>query len=160
MDSLAQPHALPFSGPSRFDDLDHIATLEDVAAAIVSPGGHTMQAWCCYLRGMAGKSLPPASFVAQGKPVQAYVNHGRWVAQCPYCPSAHCVSKFDAVFWCVECAMRVNGGAPCAVVFPAMWADVEAELMKRPMAANRNWYPGETPEGLQSENKAHGIGVY
>jgi len=82
----------------------------------------------------------------------AYVNHGRWVADCPDidCPEAHQVSGGD-VFQCVNC------GASGVVEFPDCVDVVDAVLAVRPVPQTRNWTPDETVEDLQKENEIHGL---
>ena len=73
----------------------------------------------------------------------ARVNHGRWIVDCPrqpLCPGAE-RARFNISFTCSLCDL-----GPLWVVFPPDQPEIEAELMKRPNAANRNWRPGETVE--------------
>ncbi len=86
--------------------------------------------------------------------VVARVDHGRWLADCPrqpLCPGAERV-RFNISFVCGLCKL-----GPLWVVFPPDREEIEVELIKRPMAANRNWRPGETLAGLQRENAQHGV---
>ena len=83
-------------------------------------------------------------------PVYAYVNHGRWVADCPSCNGAELVSE-NQEFLC----------GTCGRVSPAVWPDtvtqIEATLNQRP-EPNRNWNPGETVGMLTAENFENGVG--
>lgn len=94
--------------------------------------------------------------------VQAYINHSRWIAKCPFCDGALSVGIDDPVFFCVDCGMQANGGGPGApgyamgVSFPDNWQDIEAVLLLRFNPAHRNWYPGETVARLIDENIEHG----
>ena len=83
--------------------------------------------------------------------VNAYHNHGRWVADCstPYCTEAHLVEPGD-VFTCGNC--HTNHGA---VAFPADKYLVDAALSRRIIPETRNWLPGETVDDLRAENAAH-----
>ena len=81
----------------------------------------------------------------------AYVNHGRWVADCEACRSALRVSPGDE-FTCLEC-----GHHDADVFWPDDWADIDAVLALRPSILNRNWLPGETLDDLRAENLEHGL---
>lgn len=84
------------------------------------------------------------------EPVLAYVNHGRWVADC-VCGGAELVAA-DHPFLCGSC----GGEGP--VVFPAgdVLAQVEELLAVRP-TLNRNWRPHETFNDLLAENIDAGL---
>ena len=97
--------------------------------------------------------------------VLAEVNHGRWIANCPNpgCGGALVVTEADPIFLCTDCASEDNGGRPYRVVFPSARAkaDIERELLKRPLQAgrarSRNWLPGETVTDLKAEAKRYGL---
>ena len=101
-------------------------------------------------------------------PAVAYVNHGRWVADCP---------SSAAGVGCVKCggpcgaAMALLPGEPylCACCWnpdtggqprPVLWPDdatrrgVEAALMVRAHKVYRNWHPVEPLTQLQAETRA------
>jgi hypothetical protein len=89
----------------------------------------------------------------------AYVNHGRWVVDCPFgCGSAQMASRSDRRFFCVECGHRGDGRW-----LPVVWPSdlevqtVEAVLDARPDMATRNWRPGEPIDALVAENAGHGL---
>jgi hypothetical protein len=89
--------------------------------------------------------------------IVAYVNDGRWVACCPFCPSAQVVTPADPRFLCVGAAGCFNlpaGGAYIRVVFPSQRERkrIESALLRRPHMANRNWLPHETADDLVAEN--------
>lgn len=90
--------------------------------------------------------------------VVAYVNHGRWVAQCE-CMSAQLVTAADQRFYCVECFNVAFDGRWRAVTFPAPHEleEIEAVLELRPQRRRQNWEPGETVELLAAENLEHGL---
>jgi hypothetical protein len=99
--------------------------------------------------------------VARGLKIEAEVNHGRWVARCPFCPSAQVVTPADPRFLCAGadgCANAPAEGAFVRVVFPAPaeLAAIEALLAVRPAEA-RNWTRAESVDDLKKENKAHGM---
>ncbi len=82
----------------------------------------------------------------------AYMNHGRWVADCGRegCPEAHKVTPGDS-FTCENC------GWVGTVRFPESVEDIERVLAKRPVPQTRNWWPWETVETLEVENMLHGV---
>jgi len=136
---------------------ERILTLETVPEAVevfrgVVPSMYTWATFLCFNDRVEG----PPVVNCQGEPVQAYVNWGRWVADCPHCRGgAMVVSRVDPVFWCVKCGMR---GHPWrSVAFPGNADDIEALLVMRPDMANRNWRPGETVDGLRRENIEHDV---
>lgn len=83
---------------------------------------------------------PAASSVA----LHAYVNHGRWVADCP-CGGAELVAEGRRMV-CGSCGLN------SPVTFPANTDEIERVLHERRDTAARNWYPGETVEMLEAEN--------
>ena len=82
--------------------------------------------------------------------MNAYVNHGRWVVDCPepYCGGA---AIAETVFVCNNCK-RVE-----PVEWPEYKTLIDDVLNVRPVPQTRNWIPGETVNDLKRENKAHGL---
>ncbi len=97
----------------------------------------------------------------------AYVNHGRWVADCPrpFCGSAQGLYPWQPWFTCTS--------AFCAVTVPVSWpreaAEISAVLAARGAPQWQNWFParhplalaarcphGQTVDDLLAENAAHG----
>lgn len=76
--------------------------------------------------------------------IPAYVNHGRWVADCP-CGGAELVAEGRRMV-CGSCGLN------SPVTFPANTDEIERVLHDRRDTAARNWYPGETVEMLEAEN--------
>ena len=101
----------------------------------------------------------------------AYVNHGRWVADCAVCPSALLVKPLVGDVWPQgdpKAGQRWSKADPfvcqdvlCGAVSELVWPDelgpVEALLRERPQPSNRNWHPGETAGDLLAENIEHGV---
>jgi len=97
----------------------------------------------------------------------AYVNHGRWVADCPFCPSAELLGPLPLggerpprAFLCAECGnASVADGLSIRIGWPRSeaLAAIEALLGLRPDPINRNWERRETPADLAQENAAHGL---
>lgn len=106
-------------------------------------------------------------------PALAFMNHGRWVAQCGTCPGAERVwpggqireidrgpnagRRFgvgaDGVLHCGSC------GNTTPVKFPDDRLAIEKILSRRPAFANRNWVPGESMDDLAAENLVNGLEV-
>lgn len=106
--------------------------------------------------------LPPIANVQNSVP--AYINEGRWVAECPVdgCGGAILVSEKTPLFLCPECGSPENGNNWYAVAFPADKAVIERVLLKRPSrvpdrAKTRHWRPGESVDDLKRENRERGL---
>lgn len=54
----------------------------------------------------------------KGKPVEARIDWGRWVADCE-CGGAEAVDADEPIFFCFSCGNSKNGGALRPVVFPS-----------------------------------------
>lgn len=94
---------------------------------------------------------------------RAYVNHGRWVADCPFdCGSARKLEPGEYVFQCSEC-LSVS-----RVEWPSNADDIWEALAERRAPKFRNWFPsnhtlalrsgtphGQTPAELREEADAH-----
>jgi len=85
------------------------------------------------------------------RPVLAYVNHGRWVADCD-CNSAQVVSPADPRFLCPECVNAVSGGRWRPVLFPADPAEIEATFDEATPDRQINWHPD--PNNLVFNDRA------
>ena len=94
-------------------------------------------------------------------PIRPQVNHGRWVVECPCCPSAALAGPGFVTdrFLCRECSSAAAGGR----YFEVEWPDRRTQrrvvelLARRPNAENRNWLPGEPVGLLLAENIQHGV---
>lgn len=86
--------------------------------------------------------------------VQVYVNHGRWIVECPDCRGAQLASPTDRRFMCSDCGNVDAGGAWRPVIWPSdkQAATIEELLALRPVE-NQNWRPGETARQLHAENR-------
>ena len=95
--------------------------------------------------------------------IKARINWGRWIADCPQCGGAEDV-RVGLPFVCKGLVAAGFHGEHTACGFTAdvefpKTADklmIEALLVRRPVPF-RNWFPGETIENLQKENKDRGI---
>ena len=85
-------------------------------------------------------------------PLEAYVNHGRWVVKCE-CGGAEKAWE-EGWFMCQSCFNAGHKHQYRRSIFPKERLKIENLLEVRPLP-NRNWYPGETLSQLQAENKEH-----
>lgn len=85
------------------------------------------------------------------------VNHGRWIIDCPFCPSADRWQGGDR-FICSLCGNAAAGGRYVDVQPPParLRTAIAGALAHRPVEF-RNWHPGETVADLVAENVAHGV---
>jgi hypothetical protein len=91
--------------------------------------------------------------------VYAFVQDGRWMVRCPFCPSAQLAYDWDHRFFCSECACAQAGGKMLNVIWPSInqRARIETLLLVRPLA-NQNWSPPESVAALELENMQNGVG--
>jgi ribosomal protein L37AE/L43A len=89
--------------------------------------------------------------------VEVVANHGRWLVECPFCPSAQVASVSDRRFFCTDCGNAQVGGAFVKTVWPDDLVGLDDVLGQRP-SANANWRSHETLERIRGENAAHGVG--
>lgn len=92
-------------------------------------------------------------------PIPAFVNHGRWLAQCQTCRSAEYVDLDQLLFMCCACWNFDYGCQWRRVLLPKNWKAIEKLLLLRPDPDTRNWEPGERLTLLRADNKAHGHGA-
>lgn len=112
-------------------------------------GNQARMSLYCFGTGV-GKSIP-------------YMNHGRWVVECPslVCGGAERVLPWQALVVCV-CRDRdfCQHPSPCGTIiqldWPADWQQIQTVMADRSII-NRNWVPGETVEQLRGENMAYGL---
>lgn len=81
---------------------------------------------------------------------RAYVNHGRWVADCPAeCGCALRLDPQQASFACPE----------CYTITEIEWPDnpdaIWQALLERPKVRNRNWFPASHELAIRA-NLPHG----
>lgn len=98
--------------------------------------------------------------IASGK-ARAYVNHSRWIAECPFeCGSARALEKGETFFQCSEC-LSIS-----PVEWPADPDGIWEALAERRLPRTRNWFPpghtlavkcglphGQSPADLRNEQK-------
>lgn len=90
--------------------------------------------------------------------VEAFVNDGRWLWECPVCRAAQVCAASDPRAFCVECFNAGDGW------WPVEWPDAktvtaaEHVLAARPSDRERNWRPSrESLRDLQTENLQRGV---
>lgn len=97
----------------------------------------------------------------------AYVNHGRWIADCPdtRCGNAVALDPKQATYHCVGgCNLIAD------IVWPVDVDDITQALLERPHDVNRNWAPaghrqaiatghpmGQTVAELREETREHEV---
>lgn len=71
---------------------------------------------------------------------QAYMNHGRWIADCPHhdCGNALALRPKETQFYCAP-------PSGCQTIAEVEWppdaAEIDAALSVRPVPTTRNWAP-------------------
>jgi hypothetical protein len=84
---------------------------------------------------------------------RAYVNHGRWIADCPRdCGSAAELQPKATSYACVECKWIGS------VEWPDNADEIMAALQERAVPRTRNWFPSGHELALRSNNP-HGQSV-
>lgn len=93
----------------------------------------------------------------------AYVNHGRWIVECPWeCGSAKQLQPHDMLFACSECHQITP------VAWPSDPDGIWEALLERPVPRTRNWFPAghpvaerigapvdQTPDELRKEQREY-----
>ncbi len=130
--------------------MNAIRDLDDLARQTGHADGKSFNRW------LARQRRQPWHEGQEGE-VEARIEHGRWLARCPFCPGAELVSRQTAEFYCFSCAMRDNDGHPMRVLFPEAREDIETVLSLRP-GAYQHWQPGDTVEELREMNEDAEIG--
>lgn len=86
---------------------------------------------------------PTGVAVGPDAAVHVLVNQGRWVIECPDCPSAQVASHTDRRFFCVDCENRAVAGLWRPVLWPDDPATVEQLMAGFVEEKRRNWVPKE-----------------
>lgn len=97
-----------------------------------------------------GRKPLPFKIHDGGGTIDAYVNHGRWVADC-VCNGAELVVPNQEML-CGSCGTRNTVKFPG----PKTRTKIEAALLQRE-ARNQNWHPDETVDELVAQNIENGI---
>lgn len=126
-----------------------------------------------FFRLRQGKGLPPRTAANINGTVEAYVNHGRWIVECPHtwtenvdherspedgggiertyevtrsCAHAVIASDLTPYYMCTVCGNEANDGKFYNVVFPANRRAIETELVRRTDRKNASM-PYDMPLG-------------
>jgi hypothetical protein len=94
---------------------------------------------------------------AAGPILAPEVNHGRWIVRCPACAGAENADPEEPWFYCLSCCNVAFDGRWLPIQWPPERTAIEVELLKRPLAENRNWLPGESVADLRRENRERGV---
>jgi hypothetical protein len=97
---------------------DKIITHEDIFRL---PYGEFVR----YSASRKSMQAPAQDGVTDGE-IVAYVNHGRWVAECPDCAGAQLVSELERRFWCLNCGNAAVNFAWRHVRMPQKRTAIEA----------------------------------
>ena len=129
-------------------------------AEIEYPGSMTgaeavLNVWL--VKGEVPPTIPRSQSIAASPEVEVVANYGRWLVECPFCPSAQVASVSDRRFFCTDCGNAAVGGAFVKTVWPDDLAELDAVLSQRP-PPNANWRSHETLDLIRAENAAHGLG--
>jgi hypothetical protein len=112
-------------------------------------GATTFEEW----EGLAQEQLIRLGMTSprKGGTVKAYVNRGRWVADCPHCNGGIGVSPR------YKEAMDFSCGTRYTVEFPSDWPEASTVLDARP-PDNANWKPNDQRVmDLKEENLRRGV---
>jgi len=106
---------------------------------------------------MRSRPLIGLEFLIDDTPiVYARVNHGRWIADCPFCTGSEMVwFEEPSAFFCFSCRNKAVDGHLLRVDIPKNYMKIEDILLIR-HPVNRNWQ-GETLSALKSENTKVGV---
>jgi hypothetical protein len=85
--------------------------------------------------------------LADARELVPYLNHGRWLADCPECGAGAACWDRNPYTCCLACGHLYSLAWP----LPQLRSEVMRLLAGRPEEA-RNWTPGETVEELKIQN--------
>ena len=105
----------------------------------------------------AGVTLPPLEHVANEMPLEARVDHGRWIVDCPDCSGAEYVWDDVLLMQCCSCWNQGVGRKWRRVSITPQRPQIESILKARPQTENRNWRSDESLTKLRGENRARGL---
>lgn len=121
---------------------------------------HDMRVVHGWVKGEPNPALPkrPTKTLPSKKAhVWAFVEHGRWLVSCPWCPNAQFAPLNDPRFYCVECRNAQAGGEYITVLVPtpAEVAQIEKLLERVWHVGYRNWYANETVDVLRNQVESY-----
>jgi len=114
--------------------------------------GHQFKDFSSYYRRQARRQLTLPDDVYPGLKIEAQINHGRWIVDCPFCKGAEYLWEGMKLFLCVSC-LNNDTRLPIRVEVPKNKSAIEKILLERENPETRNWMPGETLADLKRENK-------
>ena len=134
----------------------------DVIVTFEHTWGVDYYGWIRRMASGNGMRPPAANGVTAGGDIQAYIDCGRWLAECPDCHSAQVISDKTRDFWCLHCGNASIDFKWRHIRMPRNRKVLEDVLVLRPAARSdraltRNWKTGETVDDLKAENVAHGL---
>lgn len=96
---------------------------------------------------LGGGGHADTNIIESAATIPAYVNHGRWVADCPNCNAGIAVWPENPRALCLGCGFLYR------IAFPDDTQAVEEALAPR-RVEHRHWTPaGKTPDELHAENE-------
>jgi len=108
-----------------------------------------------------GFNAPPITNISTEKPAYAYVNNGRWVAQCMGCKGGaeYVWLNGPHQMFCANCGNKDINGQWRLVIVPEgdTLTVITKLLLKRPDPATQNWMPQEDVYNLLKENLEYGV---
>lgn len=109
--------------------------------------------------GVAEDAIPgPATVDAIAPPATAYINQGRWLADCP---TAGCGGSMMLLpgtpYLCATCLNVEIGHRWRRIAWPKSRTEIERVLSLRLLPEQANWWPSESVDALRAENAAHGL---
>jgi hypothetical protein len=115
--------------------MDKVITAKDVAER---DGKKSQRDWIIGLaRKRRKKNMLDTPFTGkkdtQAESAVAYIDHGRWLADCPVCNGTEYVDPDEKIFYCFSCGNFDIDGAARHVSFPSARErrQIEKQVMKR-----------------------------
>lgn len=101
----------------------------------------------------------PGDVDTAAKPAVAYVNQGRWVADCPQrgCGGALALVRRAVGFLCGNCLNVGVGHRYRPLMWPRERDEIEDVMAVRLLPEESNWRAGDSVAALGDENEAHGV---
>jgi len=119
----------------------------------------SLSVFASHMHQLSGAVSHISSGFAEAPVVKAEINHGRWIAKCPFCNGAELVDPQDLRFMCCSCFNSKVGGKWLKIEMPDAETKeaVEKALLARPERSTRSWLHGESAKDLEAENDAMGV---
>lgn len=141
---IDQRHMLPLTVFRQLGLLSPDVAVEDLTVAQMN------QAFLAFIRRTVANVTD-----ARATELTCYVNHGRWVADCPNCNAGIAAWPKNPLLYCAECATVYSSKFPAAQTIARA---TDALAARSPH--NRNWYPQrELTTDLEKENRDLGLSI-